>query len=185
MALLGNIGRAGVGAAAGGAKAIGGAAALGTGAFLRQAASPIPGGTAAMTAGLGIVGAVGSGAMSGFRRGGKGGAGGADGSGAGGGVEVLTQGIQKLIQVNERGFADADIYPYLAPDLKDLSDGGVEVHFWSYYKFWDPQENFYYCVDKTGFKPSPDRSEGTYSRYASLDDELDGFHYYLILSSFL
>ena len=112
MALLGNIGRAGVGAVAGGAKAAAGAAALGTGAFLRQAASPIPGGAAAMTAGLGIVGAVGSGAMSGFRRGGgKGGAGGTDGGGAGGGagVEKLQLGIAQLLEVNKKGFADVSI----------------------------------------------------------------------------
>lgn len=27
--------------------------------------------------------------------------------------------------------------------------------------------------------PNSERSEGTYSKYASLDDEIDGFHYYL------
>ena len=67
---------------------------------------------------------------------------------------------------------------------KELSEAGIEVHFWSYYKFWDPQENFYYCVENTGFTPAEERSEGTYSRYASLDDELDGFHYYLMLANF-
>ncbi len=82
------------------------------------------------------------------------------------------------------GFSKSDINPYLSPSLKELSDGAVEVHFWSYYKFWDPQENFYYCVENTGFSPAPDRSEGTYSRYASLDDKLDGFHYYLMLAKF-
>ena len=49
----GAVGRGAVGGIAGGAKAAAGAAALGTGAFLRQAASPIPGGAAAMTAALG------------------------------------------------------------------------------------------------------------------------------------
>ena len=27
--------------------------------------------------------------------------------------------------------------------------------------------------------PNEERSEGTYSKYASLDDKIDGFHYYL------
>lgn len=84
----------------------------------------------------------------------------------------------------ENGFSKSDIYPYESPTFESLSNAGVEVHFWSYYKFWDPQENFYYCVENTGFTPSPDRSLGTYSRYASLDDELDGFHYYLMLAKF-
>ena len=29
------------------------------------------------------------------------------------------------------------------------------------------------------FSANPERSEGTYSKYASLDDKTDGFHYYM------
>ena len=43
----------------------------------------------------------------------------------------------------------------------------------------DSQENFYYCTEHTGLKANPERTEGTYSKYASLDDKFDGFHYYL------
>ena len=31
---------------------------------------------------------------------------------------------------------------------------------------------------------NPYRTEGTYSKYASLDDKLDGFHYYLMFIKF-
>ena len=55
----------------------------------------------------------------------------------------------------------------------------TQIHFFGYYKFWDPQENFYYCTKNTGFTTNPERTEGTYSKYASLDDRCDGFHYYL------
>ena len=68
---------------------------------------------------------------------------------------------------------------YMAPPVHDLRKVGTEIHFFGYYKFWDPQENFYYCQEHTGFMPNPERSEGTYSKYASLDDKLDGFHYFL------
>lgn len=52
--------------------------------------------------------------------------------------------------------------------------------WFSYYKKWVPQENYYCAVEHTGFQANPDgRSEGTYSKYASLDDRTDGFHYYL------
>ena len=54
-----------------------------------------------------------------------------------------------------------------------------QIHFFGYYKKWDPQENFYYCADNTGFTPNNVRTEGTYSKYASLDDRLDGLHYFL------
>ena len=30
-----------------------------------------------------------------------------------------------------------------------------------------------------GFIPNPERTEGTYSKYASLDDKFDGFHYFM------
>ena len=123
MALLGNIGRAGVGAVAGGAKTAAGAAALGTGAFLRQAASPIPGGAAAMTAALGVAGAIGSGALSGFRKGGGAGGNGKDsGSGGGamvGGLEKLQEGINKLIKINEVGFKDVAIMKNVLIDMRN------------------------------------------------------------------
>ena len=69
--------------------------------------------------------------------------------------------------------------PFMAPSFEALTENNTEIHFFGYYEFWDPQENFYYSVENTGFKPNPERSEGTYSKYASLDDKFDGFHYYL------
>ena len=60
----------------------------------------------------------------------------------------------------------------------------TSIHFMGYYKFWDPQENFYYCTENTGFTPNTERSEGTYSKYASLDDRIDGYHYYLAYIKF-
>lgn len=82
------------------------------------------------------------------------------------------------------GLTTADLAPYQAPDYTDLKANGTEIHFWSYYKFWDPQENYYYAREHMNFVANPERSEGTYSKYASLDDKLDGFHYYLMFIKF-
>jgi N-acetyl sugar amidotransferase len=79
----------------------------------------------------------------------------------------------------EHGVSMADLRPFQAPRYEDLKRNQTEIHFLGYYKFWDPQENFYYCQEHTGFTPNPERSEGTYSKYASLDDRFDGYHYYL------
>ena len=49
----------------------------------------------------------------------------------------------------------------------------IEVHYFSYYKKWDPQESYYYAFTNTGFKPNNQRTEGTYSKYASIDDKID------------
>jgi N-acetyl sugar amidotransferase len=77
------------------------------------------------------------------------------------------------------GLSRKDLAPFMAPLYNAIKDNHTEIHFLGYYKFWDPQENFYYCVENTGFTPNTERSEGTYSKYASLDDRIDGFHYYL------
>lgn len=82
------------------------------------------------------------------------------------------------------GIGEKDIVPYMSPDTKKLESIGCEIHFYGYYKKWVPQEFYYYSSEHTGFKANPSRSEGTYSKYASLDDKLDGFHYYLAFIKF-
>lgn len=79
----------------------------------------------------------------------------------------------------KHGVSINDLKPYCSPSYKDIIKNETQIHFLGYYKFWDPQENFYYSVENTGFKTNTERSEGTYSKYASLDDKIDGFHYYL------
>ena len=55
----------------------------------------------------------------------------------------------------------------------------------SYYINWSPQANYYYAKEHANFESNPDgRSEGTYSKYASLDDRLDGQHYYTMYVKF-
>ena len=79
----------------------------------------------------------------------------------------------------DHGVTLPDLKPFMAPLHDDIVRNKTTVQFFGYYKFWDPQENFYYCKENTGFVPNTERSEGTYSKYASLDDMIDGFHYYL------
>lgn len=79
----------------------------------------------------------------------------------------------------EYGISSNDIIPYMAPKNDLLEKLGLEIHFFGYYKKWIPQELYYHAVEHTGFKPRYARNEGTYSKYASFDDQIDGFHYYL------
>jgi N-acetyl sugar amidotransferase len=74
---------------------------------------------------------------------------------------------------------------YTPPPLEQMKATGVECHYFGYYKKWTPQENYYYASEHTGFQANPDgRSEGTYSKYASLDDRTDGFHYWMAFIKF-
>ena len=82
------------------------------------------------------------------------------------------------------GLKSEDLNEYMAPTLDKVMKNNTEQHFFSYYKFWDPQENFYYCKKHVGFQTNANRTEGTYTKFASLDDKLDGFHYYLMFIKF-
>jgi len=84
----------------------------------------------------------------------------------------------------EHGISLSDLKPFMQPEISDIKANQTEIHFLGYYKYWDPQENYYYCKENTGFMPNPQRSEGTYSKYASLDDRFDGYHYYLAFIKF-
>ena len=70
-----------------------------------------------------------------------------------------------------------DLQFYKAPNKNEMIKKGIsKIHYFNYFKKWNPQENFYYCNQYTNFTPNPERTEGTYSKYASLDDKMDGFH---------
>lgn len=71
-----------------------------------------------------------------------------------------------------------DLISYLPANRDELNHSGIEVHYLGYYLKWTPQESYYYATEHTGFQANPFRSEGTYSKYVSLDDKIDGLHYY-------
>ncbi len=80
----------------------------------------------------------------------------------------------------KHGIAESDLQSYRVPAYEELKQTGIEMHWFGYHNKWLPQENYYYAVEHCGFRANPDgRSEGTYSKYSSLDDRIDGFHFYL------
>lgn len=89
---------------------------------------------------------------------------------------------KKLIET--RKISVNDLNPYLPIPKKDMKKTGVEVHYLGYYLKWDPQECFYYASKNTGFQANTERTEGSYSKYSSIDDKVDPFHYYTTLIKF-
>jgi len=77
-----------------------------------------------------------------------------------------------------QGFAPGDLASFLPVDPAAIAKSGIEFHYLGYYLKWVPQECYYYAVKHTGFEANPVRTEGTYSKYNSLDDKTDGFFYY-------
>ena len=76
------------------------------------------------------------------------------------------------------GLEDVDLDPYLPANPAGLEKLGIEVHYLGYYLKWHPQSCYYYSVEHGGFEASPERTPGTYSKYNSIDDRIDDFHYY-------
>ena len=71
-----------------------------------------------------------------------------------------------------------DLNAYLPANYDSLAKSNIEVHYLGYYLKWTPQEAYYYAVEHTGFQARSVRTEGTYSKYNSLDDKIDDLHYY-------
>lgn len=77
-----------------------------------------------------------------------------------------------------------DLSPYFPADYRELEASKLEVHYLGYYVRWVPQEVYYYAVEHTGFQARPYRTQGTYSKYNSIDDKLDDLHYYTTFIKF-
>lgn len=82
------------------------------------------------------------------------------------------------------GVEEHDLQPYLPANPSQIDAQGVEVHYLGYYLKWHPQECYYYSVENGGFQASPERTPGTYSKYNSIDDRIDDFHYYTTFIKF-
>ena len=82
------------------------------------------------------------------------------------------------------GVEQQDLLPYLPADPALMARKQVEVHYLGYYLKWHPQSCYYYAVEHGGFEASPERTPGTYSKYNSIDDRIDDYHYYTTFIKF-
>ena len=84
--------------------------------------------------------------------------------------------VQEILETYN--FNISDIESFLPAKEEDLEKTNIQVHYLGYYLKWTPQEVYYYAVENTGFKARPFRTQGTYSKYNSIDDKIDDLHYY-------
>ena len=93
-------------------------------------------------------------------------------------AEVFLGGVSIAELLGEFGLQRIDLAPYLPADPRVMQDQNIEIHYLGYYLPWHPQSAYYYAVEHGGFEASPERTAGTYSKYNSIDDKIDDFHYY-------
>lgn len=92
--------------------------------------------------------------------------------------ELYLGGVRVSELVDRYGFTLNDLNPYIPinPDVLDAAE--IQVHYLGFYLKWHPQANYFHAVAHGGFEPSPERTPGTYSKYNSIDDKIDDFHYF-------
>jgi N-acetyl sugar amidotransferase len=78
----------------------------------------------------------------------------------------------------KHGFCDNDLLPFMPLRSHEVQGHELRVEYLGWYRKWDPQQAYYYAVENCGFEPDDERTEGTYGRYSSIDDRIDGLHYY-------
>ena len=77
-----------------------------------------------------------------------------------------------------------DVISFLPAPYDEIKNNDVQVHYLGYYLKWTPQEAYYYAVEHTDFKARPFRTQGTYSKYNSIDDKIDDLHYFTTYTKF-
>jgi N-acetyl sugar amidotransferase len=92
--------------------------------------------------------------------------------------QVVLGGVTAKQLMSENKVDASDLQPYLPADGARLKSIGTTVHYLGYYLRWDPQECYYYAAEHTGFQVNDERTEGSYSKYSSIDDRIDPLHYY-------
>jgi len=92
--------------------------------------------------------------------------------------DVYLAGVTIRELLDRHDVRKSDLMTYLPLDHEAITKSNIEVHYLGYYHKWTPQEAYYFSVENTGFQARPFRSEGTYSKYNSIDDKIDDLHYY-------
>jgi len=92
---------------------------------------------------------------------------------------------ETLLSLRENfGIRKHDLELYIPPNPNKLKDKNIEVHYLGYYMKWHPQTAYYFAVEKGDFEACPERNAGTYSKYQSIDDKMDDFHWYTTFIKF-
>jgi len=91
---------------------------------------------------------------------------------------MFLSGVKVSELIEKYNISITDLMAYLPLNSLEYEKSKMEIHYLGYYLQWIPQEAYYYAVENTGFKARPFRTQGTYSKYNSIDDKIDDLHYY-------
>jgi len=92
--------------------------------------------------------------------------------------ESVFIGGKSLREYGKMGITRTELEPHLPVDPRIIKKNNIDFRYLGYYLKWVPQEAYYYAVKNTGFEANQARTEGTYSKYNSIDDKIDGIFFY-------
>lgn len=98
--------------------------------------------------------------------------------------DLVLGGVPANELIEKHGFKLSDLEAYFPVSPYDIERVKTEVHYLGYYVKWHPQEIYYYSVENTNFEPNDYRTEGSFSKYSSLDDKIDWLHYHTTMIKF-
>lgn len=92
--------------------------------------------------------------------------------------KIYLGGVSARDLIDKHNLSANDIEPYLPVEPDKIEKTETRVHYLGHYLKWDPQECYYFAVEKVGFKAAEERSEGTFCKYTELDDKLPPLNFY-------
>ena len=93
-------------------------------------------------------------------------------------ADLVLGGVPATDLIKEHGYKLSDLEAYFPVSPYDIEKTKTEVHYLGYYVKWHPQETYYYSVENSNFMPNYHLTEGSFSKYSSLDDKIDWLHYH-------
>ena len=81
--------------------------------------------------------------------------------------------LEKKYNINNN-----DLKYYLPNDIDVLKKNEIQVLYLGEFEKFEPQENYYLATKISKFVANSERTPQTFSKYNSIDDKIDSFHYY-------
>lgn len=81
---------------------------------------------------------------------------------------------------DEHGLTHGDLDAYAPLEGSRIP----HVFYLGYFLKWSQQSSYYYAAEHCGFEPNDERTEGSYSKYSSIDDKIDPIHYLTTYAKF-
>jgi N-acetyl sugar amidotransferase len=84
----------------------------------------------------------------------------------------------ELKELEKHDITKNDLEYYLPQNIEEIEKNNIQILYLGHWERFEPQENFYHATKISNFQPNDMRTEQTFSKYNSIDDKIDPFHYY-------